>query len=101
MVLIEAVSRQVPGVVGLADSVERESFRGGLLDHPHYTRPRELEGLEVPSVLLSGNHAEIERWRRREALRSTLEKRPDLLEMAELGEEDLRTLAALRAAEEE
>lgn len=84
MVLIEALSRQVPGVVKLPESVERDSFRGSLLDHPQYTRPPEVEGLAVPAVLLSGDHAAIERWRRREALRATWEKRPDLLEQAAL-----------------
>lgn len=84
MVLIEAVSRQIPGVVGLADSVERDSFREGLLDHPHYTRPPVVEGLAVPEVLTSGHHAEIERWRRLEALRATWHKRPDLLERPEV-----------------
>ncbi len=79
MVLIEALSRQVPGVVGLADSVENDSFRSGLLDHPHYTRPPVVEGLSVPEVLISGDHAKIRRWRDREALKATLEKRPDLL----------------------
>jgi tRNA (guanine37-N1)-methyltransferase len=79
MVLVEALSRQIPGVVGLADSVVQDSFRDGLLDHPHYTRPRNVAGAEVPKVLLSGDHAAIERWRRKEALRATLEKRPDLL----------------------
>ena len=79
MVLIEALSRQVPGVVGLADSVANDSFRGGLLDHPHYTRPPVVEGLAVPEVLISGDHAKIRRWRDREALKATLEKRPDLL----------------------
>ena len=80
MVLIEALSRQVPGVVKLADSVEQDSFREGLLDHPHYTRPPRVEGLEVPEVLTSGDHAAIRRWREREALRATWEKRPDLLD---------------------
>jgi len=84
MVLIEALSRQVPGVVGLADSVANDSFRGGLLDHPHYTRPPEVEGLTVPEVLTSGDHAKIRRWRQREALKATLEKRPDLLERTEV-----------------
>jgi tRNA (guanine37-N1)-methyltransferase len=79
MVLIEALSRQVPGVVGLAESVVQDSFRNGLLDHPHYTRPPVVEGLAVPPVLLSGDHAAIGRWRREEALRATREKRPDLL----------------------
>jgi len=95
MVVIEATSRQVPGVVGLADSVERDSFRRGLLDYPHYTRPPRVRGLEVPPVLLSGDHAAIERWRRREALRATLEKRPDLLRQAELDDEERRALAEL------
>ena len=84
MVLIEAVSRQIAGVVGLADSVENDSFRRGLLDFPHYTRPRGVRGLEVPAVLLEGNHAEIEAWRRRQALIATARKRPDLLATAEL-----------------
>jgi tRNA (guanine37-N1)-methyltransferase len=84
MVLIEAVSRQVPGVVQLADSVTRDSFRRGLLDHPHYTRPPEVEGLRVPEVLLSGDHAAIERWRELAALDATRRKRPDLLDRAEL-----------------
>lgn len=79
MVVIEALSRQVPGVVGLAESVERESFRAGLLDHPHYTRPPVVEGLKVPEVLLSGNHREIEAWRARQAMAATRRKRPDLL----------------------
>jgi tRNA (guanine37-N1)-methyltransferase len=79
MVLVEAVSRQIPGVVQLKGSVEQDSFRQGLLDFPHYTRPREVEGLGVPEVLLSGDHARIEDWRRRRALAATLRKRPDLL----------------------
>ncbi len=80
MVLIEALSRQVPGVVQQSRSVEEDSFRAGLLDHPHYTRPPVVEGMEVPAVLLSGDHAAIERWRRQAALRATREKRPDLLD---------------------
>lgn len=84
MVLIEAVSRQIPGVVQLADSVEQDSFRNGLLDHPHYTRPPVIEGLAVPEVLLSGNHAAIRRWRDLESLRVTWEKRPDLLRRPEV-----------------
>jgi len=95
MVLVEAMSRQVPGVVGLADSVENDSFRRVLLDHPHYTRPRLVEGLGVPEVLLSGDHARIAAWRRRQSLRATLVKRPDLLPLAELDDEDRRSLAEL------
>lgn len=87
MVIVEAVSRQIPGVVQQPSSVERDSFRlgsesrcdGGLLDYPHYTRPRVVEGIPVPEVLLSGHHAEIENWRWRQAVSATLEKRPDLL----------------------
>jgi tRNA (guanine37-N1)-methyltransferase len=97
MVLIEALSRQVPGVVGLAGSVERDSFRRGLLDHPHYTRPPVVEGLEVPPVRVSGDHAAIERWRRREALRATRHKRPDLLAGVELDAEERRLLAEIEA----
>jgi len=99
MVLIEALSRQVPGVVGLEKSVREDSFRKGLLDHPHYTRPPEVEGLRVPEVLLSGDHAAIERWREREALRATYEKRPDLLERAELTEDQGEELERLRERE--
>jgi len=103
MVLIEALSRQVPGVVGFADSVANDSFREGLLDHPHYTRPPVVEGLAVPEVLTSGDHAAIRRWRDREALRATLEKRPDLLERPEvtgrLTREQRRELEALRGVE--
>lgn len=102
MVLIEAVSRQVPGVVRLSESVVRDSFRTGLLDHPHYTRPPVVEGMAVPEVLTSGDHAAIERWREREALRATIEKRPDLLErpevLAGLTKEQRRELEEHRAA---
>jgi tRNA (guanine37-N1)-methyltransferase len=81
LVVLEAVSRLVPGVVGREESVERDSFGPeGLLDHPHYTRPAEFRGMRVPEVLLSGNHAEIERWRRQAALEKTRRNRPDLLE---------------------
>ena len=90
MTLIEAVSRQVPGVVGLSSSVEQDSFRHGLLDYPHYTRPRNVRGLEVPEVLLGGNHAEISAWRQRQALRATVLKRPDLLVTADLTAEQRR-----------
>jgi tRNA (guanine37-N1)-methyltransferase len=81
LVLLEAVTRLVPGVIGREESHERDSFGAeGLLDHPHYTRPPELRGMRVPEVLLSGNHAEIERWRREAALEKTRRNRPDLLE---------------------
>lgn len=80
MVITDAVVRLVPGVVGSAGSVEEDSFTRGLLDCPRYTRPRAVEGHAVPEVLLSGNHAEIERWRHEEALLRTAKRRPDLLE---------------------
>jgi tRNA (guanine37-N1)-methyltransferase len=79
LVLIEVLSRRVPGVVGRAESVERESFVADRLDYPHYTRPREYRGLTVPEVLLSGDHAAIEKWRRARSLERTRERRPDLL----------------------
>lgn len=97
MVLIEAVSRQIPGVVGLASSVEHDSFRRGLLDYPHYTRPRSIEGLEVPAALLGGNHAEITAWRRRQALLATVKKRPDLLASADLTPRERLEVAAIAA----
>lgn len=95
MVLIEALSRQIPGVVQLAESVDNDSFRHGLLDYPHYTRPRVVEGLEAPEVLLSGDHAKILAWRRRAALRATLLKRPDLLPAAQLDIDGLRDLGEI------
>lgn len=79
LVVIEAVSRLVPGVVGTEASLTRESFEEGLLDHPHYTRPQEYRGLRVPDVLVSGDHARIEEWRRRAAEEKTRRNRPDLL----------------------
>jgi tRNA (guanine37-N1)-methyltransferase len=79
LVVLDAVARLVPGVVGRADSLAIESFEDGLLDHPHYTRPRDYRGMEVPEVLLSGNHVEIERWRQEAALEKTRRNRPDLL----------------------
>jgi tRNA (guanine37-N1)-methyltransferase len=79
LVLIDAMARFVPGVVGDADSVVTESFVDGLLDHPHYTRPAVFRGLAVPDVLVSGNHAEIDRWRAEARIRRTKERRPDLL----------------------
>jgi tRNA (guanine37-N1)-methyltransferase len=81
LVVLEAVTRLVPGVIGRGESHERDSFgHDGLLDHPHYTRPAEFRGMQVPPTLLSGNHAEIERWRREAALEKTRRNRPDLLE---------------------
>lgn len=93
LVIIDAVARLIPGVVGRKESTEEESFSEGLLEYPHYTRPEEFRGLRVPEVLLSGNHAEIARWRRREALVRTRDRRPDLLARASLSEEEKRWLA--------
>jgi tRNA (guanine37-N1)-methyltransferase len=95
LVVVDAVVRLVPGVVGDADSVAGDSFVRGLLDHPHYTRPAVCRGLAVPDVLLSGHHAEIERWRRHERVRRTVERRPDLLVGAALSADERRELAQL------
>ena len=96
LVVIDAAARLLPGVLGDEESSYRDSFGEGLLDHPHYTRPAEFRGRRVPDVLLSGNHAEIEKWRRRESLRATLLKRPDLLETADLMTEDKEILEELK-----
>ena len=95
MVLIDSVSRFTPGVVGSQENVLEDSITSGLLQHPLYTRPAEYRGLGTPDILLSGHHAKIEEWRRHEALRRTLDRRPDLLKTAELTSQDrdfLRTL---------
>ncbi len=96
LVLVDAIVRLVPGVISEA-SHAGDSFAAGLLEYPQYTRPERFRDLEVPPVLLSGHHGEVERWRRREALRRTLERRPDLLESAQLGAEERRLLEELRA----
>lgn len=88
LAVIDAVGRLVPGVLGSDDSSGDDSFTGGLLEYPQYTRPEEYEGQRVPEVLLSGDHGRIRAWRRRERLRRTLERRPDLIEKADLTEED-------------
>ncbi len=92
MVLVDAVARQIPSVVKEESSVREDSFFSGLLDHPSYTRPEEFKGESVPEVLRSGNHKEINGWRRKEALKRTLLRRPDILAKAELSEEDKRSL---------
>ena len=94
MVVADAVVRLLPGVVGSPESVQGDSITSGLLQHPLYTRPPVYRGLGVPPVLLSGDHGEVDRWRREQALLRTLEKRPDLLEKADLDDDDLRFLAA-------
>ena len=98
MVVIEAVSRLVPGVVGSPESPANDSFATGLLQHPLYTRPAQFRDMDVPEVLLSGNHGKVARWQRRESLRRTFERRPDLLERLspnELSEDDRRFLDGL------
>ena len=96
IVLVDCISRFIPGVLGSADSPEEESFSEGLLEYPQYTRPRELNGLAVPDVLLNGDHAKIREWRRRQSLALTLKLRPDLLENAELTRRDLAMLEEIR-----
>jgi tRNA (guanine37-N1)-methyltransferase len=98
LVLVDAVVRLVPGAITQA-SHEDDSFASGLLEYPQYTRPESFRGLDVPPVLLSGNHGEVDRWRRREALRRTLERRPDLLADAPLDDADREFLASVRKAE--
>ena len=95
MVIIDAVSRFVPDVVGSEENVREDSITSGLLQHPLYTRPAEFRGLETPEVLRSGNHAEIERWRRHQSLERTLKLRPELLETAPLTNSDRAYLASL------
>lgn len=99
MALIEAVSRCVPGVLGNAASIEEESHADGVLEYPHYTRPRSFRDMEVPEVLVSGDHAEVARWRRREALRRTRERRPDLFAKLVLSDADHKLLAEVDAGD--
>ncbi len=101
LVLTDCVARMVPGVLPNEEAYARESHYGGLLEHPQYTKPYEWNGMRVPDVLISGHHANIEAWKRRESLRRTLERRPDLLENAELTAEDARILAQLRETQED
>ncbi len=95
LVVIDAVSRLIPGVLGSSESAGDESFTTGLLEYPQYTRPREFRGREVPEVLLNGNHAFIERWRREQALKITRQRRPELLKTAPLDKKDRAFLQAL------
>lgn len=99
MVIVDAVSRLIPGVLGHDDSAQQDSFQDDLLDHPHYTRPAEFRGMTVPDVLLSGHHERIRQWRLRESLRRTLLRRPDLLEKKNLTAEERMILKKLRYEE--
>lgn len=96
MVMIDAISRLVPGVLNKQASFEIESFHDNLLEYPQYTRPEEWHGQKVPSVLLSGHHVNVEKWRREQSLKRTLERRPDLLEHANLTKEDKKYLQSLQ-----
>ena len=95
LILVDAITRLLPGVLGDPDAPHDDSHATGLLEYPHYTRPPEFRGWEIPEMLLSGNHAEIDRWRREESLRRTLIHRPDLLAKADLSRQDLAFLSSL------
>lgn len=96
LVIIDAVARLMPGVLGDFGSTEEESFSWGLLDYPHYTRPELFQGMSVPGVLLSGNHSEISRWRKKQAIKITLEKRPELLAKYMLSDKDKELLEEIK-----
>jgi tRNA (guanine37-N1)-methyltransferase len=97
MILVDSISRLINGVLGDADSCKKDSFYNGLLEHPHYTRPREFRGFKVPDVLLSGNHQKIERWRKKESLKRTYQRRKDLLETKDLSEEEKELLEEIKS----
>jgi tRNA (guanine37-N1)-methyltransferase len=92
MVLIDGITRLLPGAVGDPESVSQDSFEQGLLDYPQYTRPEEVDGEQVPSVLLSGDHEKIKRWRLKQSLGRTYKRRPDLIEKMDLGEDEKKLL---------
>ncbi|MGM9524711.1 MAG: tRNA (guanosine(37)-N1)-methyltransferase TrmD [Peptococcaceae bacterium] len=97
MVMIDAISRLIPGVIKEQESYEEDSFYHGLLEYPHYTRPQNFEGMEVPEVLLSGHHENIRKWRKKESLRRTLLRRPDLLEHYVFSKEEKKMMAEIKA----
>jgi tRNA (guanine37-N1)-methyltransferase len=99
--MVDAIIRLIPGVLGDPGATADDSHASGLLEYPHYTRPALYRGYPVPEVLLSGHHAEVDRWRRREALRRTRERRPDLLAHADLSQADREVLAQLDAEEDQ
>jgi tRNA (guanine37-N1)-methyltransferase len=100
LVIVDAISRLVPGVVGDTRSVEQDSFSRGLLDYPHYTRPSEFSGAKVPEVLMSGHHEEVRRWRKKSAIQRTLERRPELLDTAAMDDEERALLDEIRKEQE-
>jgi len=100
MVVVDAVVRQLPGALGAEGAVREDSHSSGLLEYPQYTRPQIFRGWEVPQVLLSGNHAQIAKWRREQSIRRTLKRRPDLLEKADLSPEDRRLLERVKRGED-
>ena len=97
MTVIDAVVRLLPGVLGQQDSHIQDSFSTGLLEHPHYTRPADFRGMKVPDVLLSGNHAKIEEWREEQSFKRTLERRPDLLDVLELTDKQVKIIQKIKS----
>ncbi len=100
LVIIDAVTRLVPGAVGDASSVKDESFSSGLLEYPQYTRPGEFRGMKVPDVLLSGNHEEIRQWRRKQALKTTMKVRPEMLDRIDLDESDKKMISEISSEDD-
>ncbi|MFW6380941.1 MAG: tRNA (guanosine(37)-N1)-methyltransferase TrmD [Bacillota bacterium] len=96
MVLVDSIARLVPGVLGDEDSVRQDSFYNGLLEYPHYTRPREFKGMKVPDILLSGDHGRVDRWRQKQSLKRTWLRRPDLLKNRQLTPEQKQLLAEIK-----
>lgn len=101
LILIDSIARLIPGTLGDPDGAQDDSFASGLLEYPHYTRPAEFRGWRVPEVLLSGNHAKIERWRRDQALLRTLKRRPELIDKVELSKKDIKFLEQVNNLEED
>ena len=99
MVAIDCIARFIPSVLGSSESAETESFSDGLLEYPQYTRPAEFRGMKVPEVLLNGNHALIERWRRDRAIELTLSRRPELMERVELNKKDIAFIQSIKKDE--
>ncbi len=100
MVVVDAIARMLPGVLGHSESAVQDSFYDGLLEYPQYTRPNDFRGLKVPEILLSGDHAKIARWRRKQSLYNTLHRRPDLLQVTALSSDDAKLLAEIQSEEQ-